>query len=279
MTEQDFSYTQEPANPGSIVDAVAAAIVVGTDKQFNKVLDAVAPASITAPVYNSREDQTFTFETRDDLGTSRFSHTFGALANATEDLVRFDNERSIEYASKGKTTDITPSSAAASSRLWLSLVVGVDGYGEEGEPLPENWKDLVPEDDKLLAINDLLFSEVVEDEDLEDAPVVTRRRAWGSSSSTKTIKIRSICDGREVITAHVFKAKTAADVQAYDRIKSGIRLTKKAMQLKPQMKAKAELYDRMAPETALYSGPVPLHHKALAITAFFETDAESTAKK
>lgn len=239
---------------------------------------AAAPREVLE--YDAQGPQKFTFESRDDAGTYRFSHTFAPIGDAAADalLVQFDNERSIEYLTKGKTTDITPNAAAASIRLWAALATSVDGYGEEGDPLPDNWKALTPDEDKILAINDLLFAEIIEPE--AENVVAIRRRSWGGAGSTKTIKLRAYCDGREVETEHVLKAKTAAEVMAYDRIKAGIRLTKSGVQLKPQMKQKAELYDRLISAVKGYAGGlVPLHHKALVISAYFDQDAESVAKK
>jgi hypothetical protein len=235
-------------------------------------------SSVKIREYDSRSSQTFNFETTDDQGTYAFSHTFGPLAGREDLLIAFDNERSIDYASKGKTTEITPSSAGAAMNLWKALAIAVAGYGDEGEPLPENWKDLVPAEDKVAAIAELLFVEIVEEGNAGNPE--QRRRSWGSSVSTKTIKLLAYFDGREVEVSHNLKAKTAEDVMAYDRIKSGVRIHKTGMQLKPHMKQKGELYDKMIRSAEGYAGDsVPLHHKALVITAVFDQEAVSTTKK
>lgn len=269
MSEAENSNVSNfPADPGTVVDAVAAA-------ELQEVT--AAQSFVTTPEYDSRSTQTFSFETTDDQGTYRFSHTFGPLAGRDDLLVAFDNERSIEYASKGKTTEITPSSAGAALNLWKALAIGVAGYGDEGEELPENWKDLTPAEDKVAAIAELLFAELVADENAGSTE--QRRRSWGLSDSTKTIKLVAYFDGREVEVSHTLKAKTAEEVMAYDRIKSGVRIHKTGMQLKPHMKQKGELYDKMIRSTTGYAAEVPLHHKALVITAIFDQDAISTTKK
>lgn len=224
------------------------------------------------------EAQTFALEiSTDELAPTRVFHKFGKLTDKA--LIAFDERRSIEYATAGKETDVEIRSAAASLGLWDDLILEVEGYGAPGEPLPENWRELVPADEKIQVIEDLLFCEIRED----DAAILGNlNRSWAALAETrKTIRLRAFCDGREVFCSHVLGAKTAAHVLAYDKLRAGVRLGKKAMTLKPQMKAKGELYDRMIVEVEGYAGGVlgvPLHHKATVITALFESSAVGQKK-
>lgn len=224
--------------------------------------------------YDAGKPQTFKLESSDEMGTNLLEHTFGPITD--EALIAYDEARAVNYETHGKETDVSITAAAGALRLWSSLILNVEGYGAPGEELPENWKDLVPAEEKLQVIDDLLFTEV-----LEDAPGgLSVPRSWaGLSEATKTIRLRAYCDGREVFVEHTFRAKTAEDVMSFDRLRAGARLSKNAMTLRPSMKPKGALYDRMIKETDGYSGPVPLHHKALVITVLFETSAASIAKK
>lgn len=234
---------------------------------------------MTDPKTNyTNENQTLTLEiSGDDVAPARVSHTLGPITDKA--LIAFDERRSIAYATAGKETDVEIRSAAASLALWNDLIVGLDGYGAPDEELPDNWRELVPADEKLQIVDDLLFCEIVEDE----APALGNlNRSWAALAETrKTIRVRAFCDGREVFCDHVLGAKTAEHVLAYDKLRAGIRLGKKSMTLKPQMAAKGALYDRMIVEVEGYVGGligVPLHHKATVITALFESSAVGQKK-
>lgn len=227
-------------------------------------------------LYDISAMQTFTFEATDDAGTYEFSHTFAPLAGREDALVRFDSDRSIEYSQTGKDTEIVASSAVASLRLWNELATAVTGYGED-DVLPPNWKEMVPEEDKVAAVRELLWAEIVIVDDDEKTSRLAGRRGWADTlSGEKTIRIRSNFSGREVITAVTFRPRTAADLMAYERIQGRIRLTRSgSLQIRPQLKAKGELFDRMLVSSIGYNSGIPLHHKALAITALFEATAET----
>ena len=231
--------------------------------------------------YDINAEQTFRLSIPGDNGTFEVSHTFAPLPQNEEALLAFDNERELVFQTKGKETDIAPANAPALLNLYKKLVKTCDGYGEEGESFPPNWRELIPADDAIAVINDLLFVDLKEDEDeYKPLSTVVRRRAWGESTGTKTIKTVSYFSGREIFGEHQLKAKTAAEIMAYDRIKGRISLLKNGMRLKPQFKAKAELYDKLIVKISGYAGDmVPVHHKAAVITAYFETDAESATKK
>jgi hypothetical protein len=227
--------------------------------------------------------QTFTLEIADDAGRYRVKHVFKPFADSPDTvqaLLNYDNERSISYKTEGKDTEIKTAATMAAINLWDRMIESVEGYGNPGEDLPANWKELVPAEDKVATINDLLFVDLKETQTDEDAPI--RGRAWGSAAATKTIDIVAYFDGREVFLSHTLKAKTAAEVMAYDRIKSRITLGKNEMSLKPQFKQKADLYDKLIVSVDGYScdaALVPVHHKAFVITAYFDTDINSTTKK
>ncbi len=243
----------------------------------------VAAEAPAQALYDADAAQSFTFRRTDEEGEYEVEHIYGPLTDAA--LIEYDELRSVvmgKTKTKGEMKLLNVS-LPADEALFDTVCERVDGYGEEGEEAPENWKELITADEKQQGVNTLLACELVEPERREGGKA--KRRKWGAGRSGRTIPIRAYFDGREVELSHTLPAKTAKNIEDYEAIRSEIHLTKgksinqSDMKIPGQMEAKGALYDRMGVRATGYKGRVPLHHKAFIITEYFDSASEVIQKK
>lgn len=274
MQDQDTAVSNSP------LEGVLTDISHLTD-QVTSPVEAVIAAPATGH-YAADNTQSFTCLLEDSEAAYEVTHVFGPLL---DDLLFKLDERRDTRITKAKTkgamatkTDTTEANAA----LWDALITSVRGYGAPGEPLPDNWKALVPPGDKSEVIDLLLTAEAVEPETKEKAAF----RAWGSAAApkNKVISLRCYFSGQEVLTEHVLLPNNAQLMKAYRKITSevyfvkGARLGKRDTQIPPQLARKCALYDEIQVSASGYIGRVPAHHKQAVVDAYFETEADIAGK-
>jgi hypothetical protein len=208
------------------------------------------------------------------------SHIFGAITDKA--LLEHERNRALKIGSaevKG-VTESKSNSFSADVLLWDELCIGVEGYGDPEESLPNNWKTLVDEEDKATAIQTLLACEAIRSTQAKQRAAF---KPFGKKEQPGVVRLRAYFNGREVELEHYFRPKDGAAVTAWKELSSriwfgqGEHLGESDTQIPPQLEDKAALYDRMASGHKGYSGRVPLHHKALAVSEFF--GAETLQKK
>ncbi len=225
--------------------------------------------------FNADAKQQFTFEVTDDDATYEITQVFSDLQDKI--LEQFDKLREVSLETSGKVTDMQTNSVVADEYLFDELCIDVLGY--DGEK-PENWKEMIPYDEKKAGIGKLLAVKIVSD----DKEKVVTKRSWDKPVLSGTVELKSYFSGELVKTKAFFERKTPADLAAYSVIKNRVSLLERglddsAIKIPASMKRKADLFDKMDPKTDGYDGRVPLHHKAAFITGLFEPRISSTEKK
>ena len=230
--------------------------------------------------YNADAPQSLMFESEeeDDVITQHYAALDDDVIAAHDEL------REVTLAQAGKKTSIKTASLAADCELFDKAAIGVDGYDE---PLPENWKELYPVDEKQTGVRRLLAVKVVRIEDAERKG--TKKRTW--SNPQKSIGYRLICfmNGVRTETEHYVIPRSDKRFNdlfvEYDRIKNGVQLLEgddlesSDMQIPSTMRAKAELYDKIMLSYKNYAGRIPIHHRAAIVAAHFEGNSGLIAKK
>ncbi len=229
-----------------------------------------------APQYDADAPQSFTFEVEDEDSRYEITQVFKGLPD--EALIAFDRLREVSLEGDGKqTTDVKTNSVEADEYLFDELCIEVKGY--DGDT-PENWKALIPHDEKQAGINKLLAFKIVH----SDKTKTVKQRSWGNSISSHTITLTCYFDSKILTTKCTFADKKPADIASYAVIRSRISLIEKgldesALKIPASMKKKADFFDKLGPRVEGYDGRVPLHHKAAFVTAFFESVISSAEKK
>lgn len=230
-----------------------------------------------APVlYDADASQSFTFEVEDQDSRYETTQVFKGLPD--EALSNFDRLREVSLEGDGKrTTDVKTNSVQADEYLFDELCVEVKGY--DGDT-PENWKELIPHDEKEAGINKLLAFKIVH----SDKTKTFKQRSWGHSLSSNTITLTCYFDSKILTTKCTFADKIPADIATYAAIRSRISLIEKgldesALKIPASMKKKAAFFDKLTVRAEGYAGRIPLHHKAAFVTTFFESAISSAEKK
>lgn len=234
-------------------------------------------SEVLAPVlYDADAPQKIALEIDDDEAKYEIVQHYRGLPDDV--LVEYDRLREVVLETTGDTTDLNNNSTAADEYCFNELCVDVDGF--EGEK-PENWKEMIPYDEKKFGIGKLLGVKIVSN----DAEKQVKKRQWGTPSSANTVEIMARFNDTAILTlrAH-FGSQTPADIAAYNVIKNRISLIERGLdqqsiKIPASIGRKAELFDKINPRVEGYSGRVPIHHKAAFITGFFESKISSAEKK
>lgn len=230
---------------------------------------------VPVPVFKKDAEQSYEFTIEDDDARYELTQVFKGLPDNV--LAEFDRLRELSLEGDGKTTDLKTNSVAADEYLFDQLCVDVRGY--DGEK-PENWKDLVPYDEKKAGISKLLAIKIVTD----NSEKAVKKRSWGATRESNVVELQSYFSGKPVTTKVTFIKKTPADVAAYAVLKNRISLIDRgidesSMKIPASMKRKAELFDKLEKRIEGYDGEPPLHHKAAFVSGLFEPRIASTEKK
>ena len=205
-------------------------------------------------------------------------------------LIEFDETRQVAVVGDNRQTGTETHTAAAAVKLWDKACLNVRGYGDSDDDLPEDWRDLVPVEDKIAVMDHILTCVTVEKEASDNggdgADGGTVRAAWGANRA-RSIQTESYFNEEIVLTDHTLRAKTAQDYAEYERInrlmfenqRSGLRKKNERLAVFPAtMRGKAALYDKLVLSSAGYEDRVPLHHKAVVIDAYFAAKADTEKK-
>lgn len=225
-------------------------------------------------IYDPDAEQRFTFGIEGDDEKYVITQVYRGLPD--EVLEEYDRLREVLLSAEGNKTDVNTDSMEADEYLFNELCTNVEGF--EGDK-PENWKELIPYDEKKAGINKLLAVKIVSSEKEKQV----KKREWGKSVSSNTVEIKFYNNGKVASAKANFDRKTPGDIAAYAVIKSRLSLVDKdlddsAIKIPAQMKKKAKLFDKMNPQVE-GEKRTPLHHKAAFITGFFEPRISSTEKK
>jgi hypothetical protein len=232
--------------------------------------------------YDADQTQEISLLIETEADEVKVTHVIAPLSDKL--LVEFDEARQVAVVGDNRQTGTETHTAAAAVKLWDKACLTVRGYGESDEDLPEDWRELVPVEDKIAVMDHILTCVIAEKESSDGQSAA--RAAWGANRA-RTIQSESYFNDEIVVTGHTLRAKTAQDYAEYERInrlmfenqRSGLRKKTERLAVFPAtMRGKAALYDKVVLSTSGYSDRVPLHHKAVVIDAYFAARADTEKK-
>jgi len=237
-------------------------------------------------LYDADQSQEIPLLVETETGEVKVTHVIAPLTDKL--LIEFDEARQVAVVGDSRQTGTETNTASAAVKLWDKACLAVRGYGDSDEDLPEDWRELVPVEDKIAVMDHILTCVAIEKEAGGDGGGA--RAAWGANRS-RSVQTESYFNDEILPAAHTLRAKTAQDYAEYERInrlmfenqRSGLRKKTERLAVFPAtMRGKAALYDKVLISATGYGtdngGRVPLHHKAVVIDAYFTARADTEKK-
>jgi hypothetical protein len=235
-------------------------------------------------LYDADQSQEIPLLVETETGEVKVTHVIAPLTDKI--LIEFDEARQVAVIGDSRQTGTETHTATAAAGLWDKTCLTVRGYGDSDEDLPEDWRELVPVEDKIAVIDHILTCVAVTEGEKEECESGTARAAWGANRA-RTIRTESYFSDEIVLTSHTLRAKTAQDYAEYERInrlmfenhRGGLRKKTERLAVFPAtMRGKATLYDKVIVNASGYAERVPLHHKAVVIDSYFTARADTEKK-
>src|ERR1041384_2485518 len=130
-------------------------------------------------IYDADQSQEIPLLVETEAGEAKVAHIIAPLTDKL--LHEFDEARQVAVVGDSRQTGTETHTAAAAVKLWEKVCLTVRGYGESDEDLPEDWRELVPVEDKIAVIDHVLTCVAVEKEAGKGA--ASSRAAWGADRS------------------------------------------------------------------------------------------------
>lgn len=236
--------------------------------------------------YDADQSQEIPLLVETEAGEAKVAHVIAPLTDKL--LHEFDEARQVAVVGDSRQTGTETHTATAAVKLWEQACLTVRGYGDSDDDLPEDWRELVPVEDKIAVMDHVLTCVALEKGEREsgDGQGGPARAVWGADRS-RSVRTESYFNDEIVLTSHILRAKTAQDYAEYERInrlmfenqRSGLRKKSERLAVFPAtMRGKAALYDKVAISSSGYAERIPLHHKAVVIDAYFAAKADTEKK-
>lgn len=194
-------------------------------------------------------------------------HVFNSYEN--KDLM-------AEYASRCKTklrsgevkgaVERESDSFEANVWLWNKLADSIEGMGEEGEELPDDWKERVEDEDKDYAIRQLLATEILPLDVV--AKGSGKRLPWGYKKTSSLIRLRVRFGAYQIDTEHYLKTPDPKQSARFHKLMSraqhvpGSRLSQPDTMLPSRARELGALYNELKENVTGYVDDiVPLNHE------------------
>ena len=231
--------------------------------------------------YGTKTEQAVTVEVYEDEQKFIVEHVF--TEHTDNDFFTIDEAQQtiLQSDALGQNTQMK-NRAGAESRLkfWDEFCTRVGGYGEPGQETPENWRELVPDEDKLIAVDGVFKAQIVRDKKTDKPQFL----GWSRKTNT-TYKIESLYDGAVIETEIELRSKSAEDVSEWNEINNSISFkagrlmeSNTEMQLPSTARAKVALIRKLIVRNDNYLGNVPAHHLLIVANDYFATKATAAKK-
>lgn len=253
-----------------------------TNDSEEQMQDLNSPQSAIPTEFDAKAQQRIPIQVEVDGETFEVVHVFDPYDNT---------DRMVEYCKRLKSV-LLPSEVKggvasesetfeANVWLWDKLAVGMEGRGEPGEPLPEDWKEQVDDEEKNFAINQLLGTQAV----AVAAKASDRRLAWGQRATHVAVPLIVRFGPYQIRVVHHMKKNSAAQASLYERLTSrrehvpGSRLNQSETWLPTAARDLYDLYLEMQESVEKYKdGVVPLPHALVVLRNVFSGGMESKVK-
>lgn len=200
--------------------------------------------------------------------------TLGPQTDA--DLDKYDELLESYISEDGAETVIEDDSAKAAMWLFDRVSIAVRWEGHPAEAAPDNWRE------KRLVVGAKVS--VIEDRYLaaEEVPHVVSSDDFdlGGDPDANLVTLKAWLAGAQIVVSHRFVNEAADFYREFKKIQGagGFNQKRKAIRVPGKMRLLAALYDRMTPQATGYVGRVPKHHKALAVSVYFNRLAGAVGK-
>lgn len=218
------------------------------------------------PAYDASAPNRFEFKVTDDGQVFDTAHVFKPLSD--ERYLQWVGELKLRSAGD----ELDENARAASIALWNDLIERVENIDTEG--IDGSWKDLIPDQEKIDSLNELLAIAIVDDE----AKPTTGVRKLGTLAQTQTVFTEAYFNGQIVRQSHKMVKRSLEFEKKHNRIQQrrfkqeqtrGLR-RKAKVEYVPQDEAIGKLYDEMVVSVSGFAGDVvPLRFKNVVIAALF----------
>jgi hypothetical protein len=157
--------------------------------------------------------------------------------------------------------------------LFNALMSDIEGVGEEGEEKPTDWRDIFGPREKATVIDRAIFG--IE----QIAPPPARKGArpkWGPSLRSVVTRLRVPFSGRMIDVSHTLRKADAKQLGEFSALYGrtlGMSRGGDAI-----MERLAVFYDWLHIAHAGYRGPVPMHHRAVALVAHLTRQGATVRK-
>jgi hypothetical protein len=241
-------------------------------------------------LYGADADQRIPFSKEFDGELYEVAYVLGAQTDeALSEYERLLDSRlvSIDVKDAGERGAIAQQDRRLEAAIWLfdDRALSAEGFGEEGEEQPKNWKEFIDDRDKQGVIDEAYLAVAV----VPLPPAKPGRRlSWGyrSKQSTSVVRLRALFGGRELILSHERTQQASpGQLAEFDAIRKqaalvgGTKLGKGELLILPKFARLAALYDQLGYRATGYKGRVPRHHKAKVVSEDLASDQEAISKK
>lgn len=159
-----------------------------------------------------------------------------------------------------------------------------EGFNEPGQPLPENWKESIADEDKAAVIDEAYLAAAV-----VPLPIAKPGKrlplSYRKEVPVSTINLRAIFEGFEMVLGHVMNPASADQVATFKSIQKerllvqGTRLGKGETRIPPKVRKLGALYDQLKESVTGYANNhVPLHHKMIVVMEHLQSEVEAVRK-
>lgn len=242
----------------------------------------------TVILYDADADQRIPFLIEDSGESFEVAYILGAQTDtALSEYDRLCDRRLVlaDAREAGERNAMETISKEFDASLWLfnDRLKDVEGFGEPGETKPENWRELIGNDQDRAAVIDSAYLAAM----VVSAPPARPGKVlkW-KPKRTGIVHLKALYNGFELILTHERTVEITSDhISIYNGIMKsrwlvqGTRLGTPETRIPPKSARLAALYDRLKYQTTGYAGRVPAHHKALVVIDELSQVSESLRKK
>ena len=198
-------------------------------------------------------------------------------APARDHFFRDYAKRCADLAVAAVGDDVLAARVAANikavEQLFDEQVTGLEGYEDDGEPLPADWRSIFsPQDKASVVVGGLFGVRVVESPPIKKGGKLSLK----SILHNTTVRMVAFFDGREVEVSHSLKRADADTYGEFMSLNVGVYSVVRGGD--EHMPALAALYDKHHAGHTGYAGRVPLSHKAIAFVAHMQRQGRVLTK-
>ena len=249
-------------------------VIVGASKES---IVAIAEA---VRQYDANAAQVVFVDVDDDGQKFQVEHAFNP--HSDEHFFQFAGKRETLLKTNDANKKIRLKNKATEAYLWFwdLFCTAVAGYGDPDEAMPENWRDLVPEEDKISAVQGLFTAQIIPKKKKEDKKFLGWTRRQGAE-----YKLDVLFDGDVIQVEHRLKAKDAELTSDWTELSGAVEFepgqlleSNDEMSIPASAREKVPFFDKLVESSTNYRGRVPAFIKLLIVNDYFAATGK-TGKK